>query len=45
MPQKFDEIFILVLTIISNVKTKMEILTNFVAFSENLNFTYSDLEI
>ena len=36
---KFDEIFILVLTSLSDVKTKMDISSNFVAFSENLNFS------
>ena len=34
MPQKFDKISVVVLTLISNVKTKME------AFSENLNFMF-----
>ena len=36
-PKNFEEISILVLTLFSNVKTKMEILSNCVAFSEYLN--------
>ena len=28
----------------SNVKTKMEILSNFVAFSESINFKYESIE-
>ena len=37
--KKFDENSILFLTLLSNVKTTMEISSNSVAFSENLNFT------
>ena len=37
---KFDEMSILVLTLISNDKTKMEISSNFVVFLEYMNFTY-----
>ena len=38
---KFDKISILVLTFLCNVKNKMEILSNFVAFSEYVNFILS----
>ena len=36
---KFDKIFIVLLELFSNGKDTMEILSNFVALSENLNFT------
>ena len=35
--KKFDEISMLVLTLLSNVKTKMETSSNFVVFSEYMN--------
>lgn len=37
---KFDEIFTVVLKLLSNGKNTMEISSNFVTLSENLNFTW-----
>ena len=38
---KFSEISTLLLTTVHTVKSKVEILQNFVAFSEYMNFTYT----
>ena len=42
---KFDEIFTLLLTVCTVVKSKVKISQNFVALSEYMNFTYAIREI
>ena len=41
---KFCEIFTLNLTLVGTVKSKVEILQNFVAFSEYMNFSRLDCQ-
>ena len=39
---KFDEISIVVLALLSNVKNKIEFSSNFLAFTKYMNFTYKN---